>query len=93
MIATWFSGQSLSSLWSLINAIQIIHYSAIMTLFLPKIIYTVYSFLAIVNMDFEILATIYQLHFDTSVFDDRTSWDHRFENQGVESTNVLMNCY
>lgn len=85
-------GQSLSSMWSIVNWLQILHYLAMMTLFFPKIIMLAFGFLSIANMDNQLLSTLYQLHFDSSLVENRTSWDYRFENQGVESTNILMNC-
>jgi len=32
------------------------------------------------------------LHIDESELEEKASWDYRFENQGIETTNILMNC-
>ncbi|CAI2369448.1 unnamed protein product [Moneuplotes crassus] len=85
-------GQSLSSMWILINTLQIIHYSAMMTLYFPKIMVTLFSFLGVANLENKMFSKLYLLHFDSSQVEDRASWDYRFENQNVESTNVLLNC-
>ncbi|CAI2371060.1 unnamed protein product [Moneuplotes crassus] len=85
-------GQSLSSMWILINTLQIIHYSAMMTLYFPKIVVTLFGFLGVVNLENKMFSKLFLLHFDSSQIEDRESWDYRFENQNVESTNVLLNC-
>lgn len=85
-------GSAMSSVWTLINSLQIINYSAIMTLYYPKIVIVLLKFISIANMDIEWFNKAYYMHFDSSKFDDRDSWDYRFKNQGVGSTNILMNC-
>ncbi|CAI2359932.1 unnamed protein product [Moneuplotes crassus] len=85
-------GQSLSSMWILINTLQIINYSAMMTLYFPKIVITLFSYLGVANLENKMFSNLYLLHFDNSQVEDRASWDYRFENQNVESTNVLLNC-
>lgn len=52
---------------------------------------TMFSYLKIANMKNELLQEVYLLHIDESAIDDRESWDYRFRNQGIESTNILIN--
>jgi hypothetical protein len=60
-----------------------------MTLYYPRILFTLFGFLSI---EIEVFAIVYQLHFDTSALEGRNSWDYRFVNQKIDSTNILMNC-
>ncbi|CAI2381355.1 unnamed protein product [Moneuplotes crassus] len=85
-------GQSLASMWILVNTIQLINYSAMMSLYFPKVIVTTYRHLGSMNFQSEVLSDIYMLHIDESKIENKSSWDYRFENQGVESTNILVNC-
>jgi hypothetical protein len=85
-------GKSMPGMWGLINTLQIINYSSMMTLYYPKITLMLFQFIGIVNMDNKYFSEVYRVHFDESVFSDREAWDYRFENQGIESTNILMNC-
>ena len=86
------AGKSLSALWMVINVFQLIYYSAMMTLYFPKITLALFSYLGIANFEIPIFSNIFRLHFDTSLVSNHTSWDYRFENQNVETTNILMNC-
>ena len=42
-------------------------------------------------MENEVLSQTYLLHIDESKLEGRDSWDYRFKNQGIESTNILLN--
>ena len=84
-------GQSLSALWMVINCLQLIFYWAMMTVYFPKITLTLFSFLGIANFEVEIFSSIFRLHFDINKAGGRESWDYRFRNQKVETTNILLN--
>jgi len=85
------TGSSLTSLWQMVNILQLIEYSVLMTLYYPNIILVLIKDLdqAFFNVDF--LSDLYFIHFDKSKVEGRPSWDYRFENQGVSSTNILLN--
>lgn len=76
----------------MVNTLQLVYYSAIMSLYFPKILITLFSFLGVANLENALFSEIYLKHFDSSKVEDRKSWDYRFENQNVETTNVLINC-
>lgn len=78
-------------MWAMLNLIQILHYSAMMTLFFPKIVLVIFSFLGIANAENQYFTDVYLYHIDTTPIEGRDSWDYRFENQGVDSTNILIN--
>ena len=78
-------------MWALINTMQLINYIAMMSLYLPKTVMTMLTFVNVANMENEQLSSIFQSHFNASLLEERTSWDFRFENQGVGSTHILMN--
>lgn len=84
-------GQTTGALWSMINSLQIFDFLPIITLYYPKTMMTMFSYLKIANMKNELLQEVYLLHIDESAIDDRESWDYRFRNQGIESTNILIN--
>jgi hypothetical protein len=92
MVLSVVFGQSSSGMWGLINTLQLINYSAMMTLYYPKIVMVLLNFVGIVNMDNQYFSNAYRLHFDESKLEGRDPWDYRFENQGIDSTNILMNC-
>jgi len=91
VIASSLTGQGLSGMWAMLNLIQILHYSAMMTLFFPKIVLVIFSFLGIANAENQYFTDVYLYHIDTTPIEGRDSWDYRFENQGVDSTNILIN--
>jgi hypothetical protein len=92
MILSLVFGQSMSGMWGLINTLQLINYSAMMTLYFPKLVMVIFKFIGIVNMDNEYFSSAYRLHFDESKIAGRDPWDYRFDNQGIDSTNILINC-
>jgi len=78
-------------MWQMVNTIQLIQYSAMMTLYFPKILLTMFNDMIAASLNFDILLNFYLKHFDESKVEGRPSWDYRFENQGIESTNILLN--
>ena len=84
-------GQSLTSMWGMVNTIQLINYSAMMTLYFPKIVLSLFNDLSASSLNFGYLSKIYLMHFDNSKVEGRPSNDYRFENQGIGSTNILLN--
>lgn len=62
-----------------------------MTLYFPKIVLTLFSFLGAANLENAFFSKLYLEHFDSSWLEERESWDYRFRNQNIETTNVLLN--
>ena len=91
MVLSTIFGQSLSGMWTLVNVLQIIQYSAMMTLYYPQIVIALFRYLSITNLQSDFLETTYLYHFNESKVGDRSSWDYRFEVQKIESTNILLN--
>ena len=91
LVVNTIVGQSSSALWGMINTLQLINYLAMMSLYYPRIILALFSYIGIANMENELLSQTYLLHIDESKLEGRDSWDYRFKNQGIESTNILLN--
>ena len=85
-------GTPLSGFWGFINTIQILNYASMFTLFYPRIVLSLFSFMGISDLNSDYLRDIYILQFNTSNIKKNNSWDFRFRNQHIESTNILMNC-
>jgi len=62
-----------------------------MTLYFPKIILSLFSYLEAATFEMPTFGKFFELHFDKSKIENRPSWDYRFKNQNIESTNVLLN--
>ena len=92
VIISVVAGQSLAAMWTMINALQLICYMVPMTLYYPKVLLNLISFINIVNMENPFFTEWYLLHIDESKITEIPSWDYRFENQGIETTNILLNC-
>mmetsp|Transcript_1619 Transcript_1619/g.1436 ORF Transcript_1619/g.1436 Transcript_1619/m.1436 type:complete len:96 (+) Transcript_1619:669-956(+) len=84
-------GQSLSSMWTLINTLQLIYYSGLMTLYFPLSIFSFIGYIAVVNLENETFSDVYALHFDKSKLEKNKSWDYRFNNLSIETTSILLN--
>ena len=82
---------SFSGLWGFVNTIQLINYASMITLYYPQVVLALFSFLGVTDLQSQYLTDFYLLHVDTSVIKNRSSWDYRFENQNIGSTNILMN--
>ncbi|CAI2384272.1 unnamed protein product [Moneuplotes crassus] len=92
-VALSFSlGQSPSSIWMLINISQILQYTAMLTLYFPKLLISSYRHLSIANFDISIFPNVFTTLFDKSLIEGRDSFDYRFANQNIESTNIFLNC-
>ncbi|CAI2382438.1 unnamed protein product [Moneuplotes crassus] len=91
LVVSTVLGTALAPMWAMINAMQLINYMGTFSLYFPKSIMSMLSFVNIANMENEYLASMYQAHLDSNLLHNRTSWDHRFENQGIESTHILQN--
>mmetsp|Transcript_26065 Transcript_26065/g.23062 ORF Transcript_26065/g.23062 Transcript_26065/m.23062 type:complete len:124 (+) Transcript_26065:491-862(+) len=79
-------------IWSLISTLQLLSYLVMCTLYYPKSILTIFPFITFANFKSSLLTQVYLLHIDESVAKVKTAWDYRFKNQGIEYTNILMNC-
>mmetsp|Transcript_28065 Transcript_28065/g.24795 ORF Transcript_28065/g.24795 Transcript_28065/m.24795 type:complete len:90 (-) Transcript_28065:356-625(-) len=78
IIVSTVVGQSLSSMWVMINTLQIIYYSAMMTPYFPKIVLSLFSYLEVANLENDAFSKIYKYHFDTTLVENRTSWDYSY---------------
>ena len=86
-----FMHLSFSGYWGFINTIQLINYASMFTLYYPKIVLAMFSYLSVTDLQSDFLTKIFLLHVDTSVIDTENSWDYRFKNQSINSTNILRN--
>ena len=91
MVISMFAGVSVSGMWGFVNTVQLINYASMFTLYYPQVVLALFSSLGISDLQSQYLSDLYLLHVDTSVIKNRSSWDYRFENQNIESTNILMN--
>ena len=82
---------SISGFWGFINIIQLINYASMFTLYYPQVVLALFSSLGITDLQSQYLTDFYLLHVDTSIIKNKNSWDYRFENQNIGSTNILMN--
>jgi len=85
------SGKSLTSLWQMVNVLQLIQYSSMMTLYYPQIVLIQFGSLSQTSFNFFSLSKLYLYHFDGSKLEDRKSLDYRFENQGISHLDILLN--
>ncbi|CAI2372733.1 unnamed protein product [Moneuplotes crassus] len=92
VLLSFVFGHSLSSMWMLINISQIIQYSAMMTLYFPKIIITFYSYIGFSNFEIGIFSDLFFKLIDVSEIEGRDPFDYRFRNQDIGSTNIFLNC-
>ena len=81
----------MSGLWGFVNTVQLINYSSMFTLYYPQVVLGLFSFLGVTDLQSQYLTDIYLMQFDTSVIKNKDSWDYRFQNQNIGSTNILMN--
>ncbi|CAI2378132.1 unnamed protein product [Moneuplotes crassus] len=90
-VASMFLNIPTDGIWTLINALQILHYMPMLKLYFPQNILKMFSFTGMVNMENQMLSNIFLLHVDTNQINDKGPLDYRFENQGYESTSILLN--
>ena len=83
---------SFSGFWGFVNTIQLINYASMFTLYYPTIVLAMFSFLSATDLQSEYLTNIFLMHVDTSSIQNDKSWDYRFRNQSINSTNILENC-
>ena len=91
MIVSSFTSVSASGMWGFINTVQLINYSSMFTLYYPQVVLALFSSLGVTDMQSQYLSDIYLMQFDTSVIKNKDSWDYRFQNQNIGSTNILIN--
>ena len=84
-------GQGMNVIWSMINTFQLLNYFAVCTLYYPRVMLMMFSFINIVNIENVYLSNAYLVHIDEQELEGRDSWDYRFSNQGIDSTNILLN--
>ncbi|CAI2374485.1 unnamed protein product [Moneuplotes crassus] len=80
-----------SSLWSLINTLQILHYVPMFNLYFSASILKMFSFTGISNMQVEYLSSLFLMHIDEGQLAHHTEVTYRHANQGYESTSILLN--
>ena len=86
-----FLGKSITPFWQMINTLQLIQYSVMMTLYYPQILLFQFSQLSVTSFDFHLFSEIFLLHIEKDYISERESWDYRFKTQGIGHVNILMN--
>ena len=72
------AGSSMEILFALINALQIIHFIPMMTLFFPPHARVMFSFVSVANMDNAMMAYIFSFFVDEAQLQG-TPFNERFE--------------
>jgi hypothetical protein len=92
MILSLVMNVSTHGLWSLINVLQVLHYMPMFTLYFPTVLLKAFSFVGLANMENEYLSFLFLLSINESQLEHKKPINYRFENQGYESTSILINC-
>ena len=79
------------NLWAMLNMLQILHFVPMMTLFYPQVLLTMFSYIALVNMNNLILFSLFSLMIDQNQISSQEGLDYRFDNQSFGSSNIFMN--
>jgi hypothetical protein len=80
VLQTVVMSESLSSVWGMVNALQLLHCMPIMTLYYSDILHMLFAFIGIANMQNAYLALIYLFHFDSAKLDRKQPYVFRFVN-------------
>ena len=92
MILCGLLNLSTKGLWSLINVLQILNFLPMFTLFYSQNVLSVFGFTALANMNFSYLSDLFLLHVNEDELSNKEAVNYRYENQGYESTSLLLNC-
>jgi hypothetical protein len=92
MILSVLMNVSTHGLWSLINMLQVLHYMPMFTLYFPTVLLKAFSFVGLANMENEYLSDLFLLQINEDKLQHKKPINYRFENQGYESTSILLNC-
>ena len=79
------------NLWAMLNMLQILHFVPMMTLYYPQVLLTMFSYIALVNMNNLILFSLFSLMIDQNQISSQDGLDYRFDNQSFGSLNIFMN--
>ena len=79
------------NLWAMLNMLQILHFVPMMTLYYPQVLLTMFSYIALVNMNNLILFSLFSLMIDQNQISSQEGLDYRFDNQSFGSLNIFMN--
>ena len=82
---------SATNLWAMLNMLQILHFVPMMTLYYPQVLLTMFSYIALVNMNNLILFSLFSLMIDQNQISSQKGLDHRFDNQSFGSSNIFTN--
>jgi len=83
--------KNITSIWMLVNALQFIHFSALLSLYFPLYVTVLFNYLSISNFDVEIFADLYLLHIGKSRNQHRSLTDYRYSASNISSSNILIN--
>jgi hypothetical protein len=92
MILSLVMNLSTQGLWSLINVLQLLHYMPMFTLYFPTVLLKAFSFVGLANMENEYLSSLFLLSINEKQLEHKEAINYRFENQGYESTSILIDC-
>ena len=79
------------NLWTMLNMLQILHFVPMMTLFYPQVLLTMFTYIALVNMNNLILFSLFSLMIDQNQISSQEGLDYRFDIQSLGSSNIFMN--
>ena len=85
-------GSSLNDFWWFLNVLQILHYLPMFTLYFPLNVFKMFSFIGIVNFENQYFSEVYLYHINQKDLSFKNSLNYRVENQGYDSTSILINC-
>mmetsp|Transcript_4078 Transcript_4078/g.4993 ORF Transcript_4078/g.4993 Transcript_4078/m.4993 type:complete len:116 (+) Transcript_4078:723-1070(+) len=75
----------------MINILQLLHFTPMMTLYYPRVMLTMFSYISLVNMNNLVLFVLFSLTVDESKICSQEGLDYRFDNQSFSSTNIFLN--
>ncbi len=91
LVNSGVAGSSVSAFWSMVNALQLIHFMPLMNLHLPGNVQTMFAGLSIFNMQNVPMLEMFKIHFDDSELVGDGPINYRFSNQGFDSKSILIN--
>ena len=92
LITSIIFGKSLNDFWLFLNVLQILHYLPMFTLYFPLNVFKMFSFIGIVNFENPYFSEVYLYHINQDDLSFKNSLNYRVENQGYDSTSILINC-
>jgi len=72
--------------------LQVVHHLPMFTLYFPTNVLAMFSYIGLVNLENPYFQDIYYLHINKKKIHSRGALDYRFNNQGYQTTSILLNC-